>query len=134
MSMSNCPSCKHWIFTGWGGGMCNLGIGYCRYEMKDDLEPGSLYPYTPSMPQSIINPGLEKEINKQTKLLENILDEMKEIKHLLLAQNTKVERILDPDDRIEEIYNKHSDLITTPPGFKAPDISCSAKEEESDEN
>lgn len=134
MSLTNCPSCKHWIYTGWGNGMCNLGIGYCRYEMKGDLDGDSLYPSMPIMSHPIINPGLEAEINKQTKLLENILAEMKEIKHLLLAQNTKVEKILDPDDRIEEIYDEYSDLLKTPPGFKAPDINCSAKEEESDEH
>ena len=77
MSQSNCPSCKHWIFTGWGGGMCNLGIGYCRYEMRGDLEPESLYPSMPIMSHSIINPGLEAEINKQNELLKEILTELK---------------------------------------------------------
>ena len=86
--------------------------------------------YRPTKSEHVTYPNEKSE----RELLEDILAEMKEIKHLLLAQNTKVERILDPDDRIEEIYDKHSDLLQAGPGFKAPDIRCSAKEEESDGN
>lgn len=101
MSLTNCPSCRHWIYTGWGNGMCNLGIGYCRYEMKGDLDGDSLHPSIPIMSYPIINPGLEAEINKQNELLKDIVAELKEIKHVLL---------------------------TTPPYFKAPDITCSGGE------
>ena len=103
MSLTNCPSCKHWNYTGWGNGMCNLGIGHCRYEMKGDLKPESLYPSMPIMSHPIINPGLEKEINKQTKLLEEILAELKKTNDYIYRHEQN--RIAQDEKMYEQALN-----------------------------
>lgn len=103
MSNTNCPTCKHWIYTGWGNGMCNLGIGYCRYEMRGDLEPESLYPSMPIMSHPIINPGLEAEINKQNELLKEILAELKKTNNYIYRHEQN--HITEDVKRYEQTLN-----------------------------
>lgn len=103
MSLTNCPSCRHWIYTGWGNGMCNLGIGYCRYETRGDLEAESLYPSMPIMSHPIINPGLEAEINKQNKLLEEILAELKKTNDYIYSHEQN--RIAQDEKMYEQVLN-----------------------------
>lgn len=88
--------------------------------------------YRPTGSEHIAYPDEKTE----RELLEEILAELKEIKQqiILVPRRTGFEKYEDPCDRIAEKYEKNSDLITTPPGFKAPDIMCVVKEEESDES
>lgn len=103
MSVTNCPTCKHWIYTGWGNGMCNLGIGYCRYELKGNLDAESLYPSMPIMSHPIINPGLESEIIKQNKLLEEILAELKKTNNYIYSYEQN--RIAQEEKAFEQALN-----------------------------
>lgn len=103
MSVTNCPTCKHWIYTGWGNGMCNLGIGYCRYELKGNLNAESLYPSMPIMSHSIINPGLEAEIIKQNELLKEILSELKKTNDYIYSHEQN--RIAQEEKAFEQVLN-----------------------------
>lgn len=79
MSLTNCPSCKHWVYTGWGNGMCNLGIGYCRYETRGDLEPESLYPSSPITEWTRYVPNPAEELKKLNERIENLTIQVKEL-------------------------------------------------------
>lgn len=95
--------------------------GYAEYNkfMASKPEPVKAYP----------------DEKSERELLEEILVKLKEIKQqiILVPRRTGFEKYEDPRDRIAEKYEKNSDLITTPPGFKAPNIMCAVKEEETNE-
>lgn len=97
MSLTNCPSCRHWIYTGWGNGMCNLGIGYCRYEMKGDLDGDSLYPSLPITEWTRYVPNPAEEFKKLNERIKNLTIQVKELtesmkefnKHLPVSEDKK---------------------------------------------
>lgn len=104
MSLTNCPTCKHWIYTGWGNGMCNLGIGYCRYEMKGNLDAESLYPSRPITEWTRYVPNPAEELKKLNECIEKLTIQVKELtesmkefnKHLPVSEEeTEYEQVLN---------------------------------------
>jgi hypothetical protein len=83
--------------------MCNLGIGYCRYELKGNLDAESLYPSMPIMSHPIVSSGLEAEIIKQNELLKEILAELKKTNDYIYRHENS--RIAQEEKQYEQALN-----------------------------